>query len=93
MTGRPRAVLIALAIAALALETTGCHPMLFLRDAACHGYDVGDPLLEIRFGVQDEPRRDGEVRDTGESLYLLVGHGGEAAMVHTPARRELLRSR
>ncbi|MCP3963894.1 MAG: hypothetical protein GY719_39160 [bacterium] len=91
---RRRTVLATLAIAALALPWTGCVPMLLLRDARCHGFDVGDPLLEIHFAVVTEPLRPGVVTPRPpESLYLLVGQHGEAAMVHTPKDRMLLRSR
>lgn len=90
---RLRAVLTVLLVAALALPWTACVPMFFLRDAACHGFTVEDPLLDIRFGVLKEPLRYGVVQDFAESLHLLVGHDGEAAMVHERKHRELLRSR
>jgi len=92
---RPRlgAVLTVLVVAALALSWTGCVPMFYFRDARCHGFTVEDPLLDIRFIVLTEPLRYGAVQDAADSLYLLVGHDGEAAMVREPKRRTLLRSR
>ena len=88
------AVLTILVVAALALPWTGCVPMLFLRDNACHSFTDDDPLLDIHFVVFKEPPRPGVVSPrAAESLYLFVGHDGEAAMVHEPQRRALLRSR
>ncbi|MCP4654488.1 MAG: hypothetical protein GY856_03605 [bacterium] len=54
---------------------------------------VEDPLLEIRFVVFKEPLRYGVVQDAADSLHLLVGHDGEAGMLHEAKRRALLRSR
>ena len=91
---RLRPIFAVLVIAALALALAGCTPMFFRRDARCHGVTAEDPLVEIRSAVLSEPLRYGVVtpRPT-ESLYLMVQHDGEAAMVHEPQSRALLRSR
>lgn len=90
---RRRAVLTVLVVAALALPWIGCVPMFLLRDTACYGFTVEDPLLEILFVVLKEPLRYGAVQDADESLHLIVGHDGEAAMLYEPKRRSLMRSR
>ncbi len=90
---RFRAVLTVFVVAALALPGTGCVAGFFLQDAACHGFTVEDPLLEIRFVVYQTPLRYGVVMESAESLLLMVGHDGKAGMLHESGNRSLLRSR
>ena len=78
--------------AALALAWTGCSS--FLVDSACRRFTVEDPLVDVRFIVWTEPVRSGVVNPRpADSLHILVGLDGDAAMVHEPKRRELNRSR
>lgn len=90
---RRRAVLTVFVVAALALPWIGCAPMLIHRDTACYGFTVEDPLLEIRFVFFKEPLRYGVVHDAANSLYLVVGHDGEAGMLHEAKHRAELHSR
>ncbi len=89
---RFRARLTAFVIAALALPWSGCS--VFLIDSSCRRFTVEDPLLDAHFFVMTEPLRAGVVTpQPANSLHLLVGHGGEAMMVHQPTRRDRLRGR